>query len=53
MGVLPLIFKVLVGGGVEVQGITEGCKVGGARTLVVFLGVLNPLLLELGYIEHG
>lgn len=43
---------LLVGGGLDVEGIAERSTVGGTRTLVVLFLVLEPLLLEGWDFEH-
>lgn len=43
---------LLVGGGLDGEGIAERGAVGGTRTLVVLFFVLEPLLLESWDFEH-
>lgn len=47
-----MIFELLVGGGLDVEGFAERGAVGGTRTLVVLFVVLEPLLLEYWDFEH-
>ena len=53
MRVLPLVFMVLEGGGLDVEGIAERGAVGWARALEVLVVVFEPLLRELWDFDHG
>ena len=52
MRVLPLVFMVLEGGGLDVEGIDERGAVGWARALEVLIVVFEPLLRELWDFDH-